>query len=74
MGIPIGFGVIVFTVVITAFYVLRANKQYDDLSHRCRAPRGAEMIRLNDTAPPRADAGGADGATNWTAIGMFGCS
>ena len=36
MGIPIGFGVIVFTVVITAFYVLRANKQYDDLSDAVR--------------------------------------
>ena len=36
MGIPIGFGVIVFTVVITAFYVLRANKQYDDLTDAVR--------------------------------------
>jgi uncharacterized membrane protein (DUF485 family) len=32
MGIPIGFGVIVFTVVITAFYVQRANRQFDDLA------------------------------------------
>jgi uncharacterized membrane protein (DUF485 family) len=31
MGIPIGFGVIVFTVVITAFYVKRANSLFDDL-------------------------------------------
>ena len=36
VGIPIGFGVIVFTVVITAFYVLRANKQYDDLTDAVR--------------------------------------
>ena len=36
MGIPIGFGVIVFTVVITAFYVLRANSQYDDLTEAVR--------------------------------------
>ncbi len=32
MGIPIGFGVIVFTVVITAFYVNRANSEFDDLA------------------------------------------
>lgn len=32
VGIPIGFGVIVFTVVITTIYVLRANSQYDDLT------------------------------------------
>ena len=32
VGIPIGFGVIVFTIVITAFYVNRANSEYDELS------------------------------------------
>ena len=32
IGIPIGFGVIVFTVVITAVYVLRANSEFDDLT------------------------------------------
>ncbi len=32
MGIPIGFGVIVFTVVITAFYVRRANSEFDELT------------------------------------------
>lgn len=32
MGIPIGFGVIVFTVVITAFYVQRANSEFDELN------------------------------------------
>ena len=32
MGIPIGFGVIVFTIVITAIYVKRANSEYDDLT------------------------------------------
>ena len=32
MGIPIGFGVIVFTVVITAIYVRRANSEFDDLT------------------------------------------
>ena len=30
-AIPIGFGVIVFTVVITAIYVRRANSEYDSL-------------------------------------------
>lgn len=32
MGIPIGFGVIVFTIVITAYYVNRANAEFDTLS------------------------------------------
>lgn len=32
LGIPIGFGVIVFTVVVTAFYVNRANNEFDELS------------------------------------------
>ena len=32
MGIPIGFGVIVFTIVITAIYVKRANGEFDDLN------------------------------------------
>jgi uncharacterized membrane protein (DUF485 family) len=32
MGIPIGFGVIVFTIVITAYYVNRANREFDDLT------------------------------------------
>ncbi|MGZ5155077.1 MAG: DUF485 domain-containing protein [Caldimonas sp.] len=32
IGMPIGFGVIVFTVVITAIYVRRANSEFDDLT------------------------------------------
>lgn len=32
VGIPLGFGVIVFTVIITAFYVRRANSEFDDLT------------------------------------------
>jgi len=32
LGIPIGFGVIVFTILITAFYVWRANAEFDTLS------------------------------------------
>lgn len=33
VGIPVGFGVIVFTIVVTAFYVKRANTEFDDLSN-----------------------------------------
>ena len=32
IGVPIGFGVIVFTVIITIIYVRRANSEYDDLT------------------------------------------
>ena len=32
LGIPIGFGVIVFTVIITAIYIRRANSEFDDLA------------------------------------------
>jgi uncharacterized membrane protein (DUF485 family) len=34
VGIPIGFGVIVFTVIITAIYVRRANSEFDDLADK----------------------------------------
>jgi uncharacterized membrane protein (DUF485 family) len=34
LGIPLGFGVIVFTIVITAYYVQRANKEFDDLADK----------------------------------------
>ena len=32
LGIPIGMGVIVFTVLITAIYVRRANNEFDNLT------------------------------------------
>jgi uncharacterized membrane protein (DUF485 family) len=32
LGIPIGFGVIVFTIIITVIYVRRANSEFDDLT------------------------------------------
>jgi uncharacterized membrane protein (DUF485 family) len=32
LGVPIGMGVIVFTILITAIYVRRANSEYDDLT------------------------------------------
>ncbi len=34
LGIPIGMGVIVFTVVITAIYVKRANTEFDALNQQ----------------------------------------
>lgn len=35
-GIPIGFGVILFTVLITAIYVRRANGEFDTLSEKIK--------------------------------------
>jgi uncharacterized membrane protein (DUF485 family) len=32
LGMPIGLGVIVFTILITAVYVRRANREFDQLS------------------------------------------
>jgi uncharacterized membrane protein (DUF485 family) len=32
IGMPLGFGVILFTIVITAIYVRRANSEYDALT------------------------------------------
>ena len=32
LGVPIGLGVIIFTVVITAIYVRRANGEFDELT------------------------------------------
>ena len=34
IGIPLGFGIIVFTIVITGIYVHRANRQYDALTEQ----------------------------------------
>ena len=36
LGIPLGFGVIVFTVAITAYYVQRANAEFDALTEAIR--------------------------------------
>ena len=36
IGIPLGFSVNVFTVVITAIYVRRANTEFDDLTAAIR--------------------------------------
>ena len=33
LGIPLGMGVIIFTIVITGIYVRRANSEYDALTH-----------------------------------------
>lgn len=32
IGIPVGFGVILFTIVITTIYVRKANREFDELS------------------------------------------
>lgn len=32
LGMPLGVGVLVFTIVITAIYVRRANSEFDDLT------------------------------------------
>lgn len=34
VGIPIGLGVILFTIIITGLYVRRANNEFDELSAR----------------------------------------
>ena len=36
LGVPIGFGVIVFTIVITGIYVRRANSEFDDLTEEIK--------------------------------------
>jgi uncharacterized membrane protein (DUF485 family) len=36
LGMPIGLGVILFTVLITVIYVRRANAEYDTLAERIR--------------------------------------
>lgn len=33
VGIPVGLGVIVFTIIITGIYVRRANSEFDALTH-----------------------------------------
>ncbi len=35
-GIPIGFGVIVFTILVTGIYVRRANSEFDDLTEKVK--------------------------------------
>ena len=35
-GIPVGFGVIIFTILITAYYVLKANSEFDDLNDKIK--------------------------------------
>jgi uncharacterized membrane protein (DUF485 family) len=35
-GIPIGFGVILFTILVTGLYVRRANSEFDQLSENIK--------------------------------------
>lgn len=34
LGIPVGVGLIVFTILITGFYVRRANSEFDEMTAR----------------------------------------
>jgi uncharacterized membrane protein (DUF485 family) len=36
LGMPVGLAVIVFTILVTAFYVRRANREFDALAERIR--------------------------------------
>ncbi|WP_347267274.1 DUF485 domain-containing protein [Paracoccus sp. (in: a-proteobacteria)] len=36
LGIPIGFGVIIFTILITGVYVRRANSEFDALNEKIK--------------------------------------
>jgi len=40
LGMPIGFGVIVFTIVITGIYVRRANAEFDTLTETLKQAVG----------------------------------
>jgi uncharacterized membrane protein (DUF485 family) len=40
IGMPIGLGVILFTIVITAIYVRRANSEFDDLTEDIKRAMG----------------------------------
>jgi len=35
-GIPAGFGVIVFTILITGVYIQRANREFDELTEKVK--------------------------------------
>ncbi len=42
VGIPIGMGVIVFTIVITGLYVRRANTEFDELNRQLLAEESSK--------------------------------
>lgn len=42
MGIPIGVGVIAFTIVITGIYVRRANGEFDEMTHKIMKEEGSK--------------------------------
>ena len=41
VGIPVGLGVIFFTILITGFYVRRANSEFDQLTREKSSRRAA---------------------------------
>ena len=44
-GMPLGLGVILFTIVITVLYVRRANSEYDRLSDEVRTAVEGDIAR-----------------------------
>ena len=40
LGIPLGFGLIVFTIILTGIYVVRANGEFDRLTREIVAEAG----------------------------------
>lgn len=40
LGIPVGFGLIVFTILITGFYVIRANNEFDRMVEEIKKEAG----------------------------------
>jgi uncharacterized membrane protein (DUF485 family) len=40
LGIPVGFGLIVFTILITGYYVVRANNDFDRLVDEIKKEAG----------------------------------
>ena len=44
IGIPIGFGLIVLSIVLTAIYVVRANGEFDRLTREIVEEAGADEV------------------------------
>ena len=40
LGIPVGFGLIVLTILLTAIYVVRANGEFDRLTREIKEEAG----------------------------------
>ena len=42
-GIPIGFAIIIFSILVTGYYTKRANSEFDDLSNQIKADIAKEL-------------------------------